>query len=516
MLTCSIAVYKPDMEMFRKMLRSLKMNTPELGQLLIFINSDNDTEIISEVTHIFPDDNPIIQFQSLGRNVGFGEAHNKNLEEAIGKYFAVLNDDIEFFEKWATPMIKALHDKQVGQVCMREGQCNTLNWKADGLYSGTDSPEYAEGSCFMMRTKVAKQMGLFDILNYPMAYLEDTDLSLRVRKAGYSIKSVPVKWIHHRAVTSSKLPMMRGYEARNKIQFRKRWTPYLLTKDIHKDKTVVVKRTGSIGDVFFTLPILDALKKKYPTAAIILKTSTPQAIKYDRRIDAIVDVGYPIPTDIFIDLDDSYEQIPWVNWLKRYAEVAKIKSPLNKKALFLTMRDTDIQAIDTLIPVNFGRFVLLDLSDTWESKQWSMDNYKRLAMRLKAEGYQIVVTGVTNQDVTVIYDLSFVNILDVLQTGALMRRTSLFIGHEGLLSHISLSMRVPSIILYGCTSPDICNDIKSPYLYPVVSPIPCQGCRHTQQGYGVDCPIHFECMQMITIDVVFEKCREALKEEILK
>lgn len=502
-LTCIIPIHTPDLALFDKMLRSLKENTPELVRLIVVDNaSENKPEEL--ILSILPDAT-IVHNE---KNMGVGASYNQVLHMVDTRYMATLNDDIEFFENWSTPMIAELEsDKNVGQVGMREGMCNSWDWKGSGYYRDIDEPEYIEGSCMAMRTAVAREFGLFDEA-YEFAYCEDGDLSMRLRQAGYKLRNVRVKWMHHRAVTSRKISNISGYEAKNKALFRKRYMAYLLTKDITKTRTIIIKRTGSLGDVFLTLPVVAAVREKYPDAAIIFETSNPQAIQYDNRIDLIVEPGFVIAHDMLINLDDAYEETPDMPWVECYA--AKAGVVIKNKYSYLSLRDKDIEAIDTIIPYNFGKFAIFEASETWVAKQWPQENYKELALRLKDEGFKIVTIGTNRKIIDIPYDLNFVNTLDVLQTGAILRRAHFFVGHEGLVAHLALSMRVPSVILYGCTSPDVCNDPTAPYLKPILADIPCQGCRRWNQGNGIDCPIKFQCMKEIPVDKVFYTCMELM------
>lgn len=227
MLTVSVAVYKPDLYIFEKFLKSIKTYTPELKELIVFINSDNHEEIQDKVLSIFPDK---VLFQKVGMNVGFGKAHNLNAEEATGEYFAVLNDDVEFYENWATLMIKVLQDRRIAQVGPRYGVCNTLSVNGGGHYITREIPEYIEGSCFVMRTDLAREYGPFD-KEYEMAYYEDSDLGLRLRRDGYELRTVNIDWMHHTHLTVNRIQesgtSLHEYAVKNAKLFRERWEKYL-------------------------------------------------------------------------------------------------------------------------------------------------------------------------------------------------------------------------------------------------------------------------------------------------
>lgn len=517
MLTVSIAVHNPNIDMFSKMLKSLKKYTPELSQLIVIDNnSDKPDKWIETVRYIFKE-GPELTFIYNNKNVGFGEAHNEALTKATGKYFAVLNDDIEFFTVWSTPMIELLRtDALVGQVCPKGSVCNTIARNGQGVAVDTDDPDYAEGSCFMMRTPIAKEYGLFDTDTYKFAYCEDTDLSLRLRKAGYKMRNVDIGFKHYRAVTSSKVKEdFMGFYVRNSYEFRRRWMSYILAKKF--GPCIVIRRTGSYGDVFLTLPVAKALREKYKDCAIVLLTSCPDAVLYSSEYDMIIKEPYaPFPCDIFIGLDNAYEKDFRRNIVDCYAEVAGVE--VDNRLGTISVSPKEFAKVEKFLK-GMKEFVAVDVGNTWPEKQWHVEYYRELVKRLKADGQKVVLIGL-NPSYTglgamyIDADLDFVNTLTILETAVLIQKAKLFVGNEGLLLHLAQAAGIHSIGLYGCTLPEYVNEERVATLHPVISPAECVGCRHRYaSGNSVKCPRGAKCMEMITFDQVWDKYIE-IKEVI--
>jgi GT2 family glycosyltransferase len=186
MLTVSIAVIDPDLNAFLNLMKSLKQYTPEMTQLLIFDNGSASREFVNVAEQHFgpslTDHKVKLEITHNDKNIGFAAAHNRNLARAQGKYFAVLHDDVQFFDQWSTPMISLLEgNSKVAQAGPKTNVFNTLSGDKIGGWEATDSPEYCEGSCFIMPTSLAKKYGLFDE-QFQYHYFEDMDLSLRLRK----------------------------------------------------------------------------------------------------------------------------------------------------------------------------------------------------------------------------------------------------------------------------------------------------------------------------------------------
>jgi len=501
--------------MFKGMLESLKKFAPDMSQLIVYDNASKNAEDLKKVVFSIMDylsDDAILYILS-DKNNGFGAAHNIALKSATGEYFAVVNDDIEFFSNWTTPMIEVLSsDNKIAQVNPKKNVCNCVDMLGHGYGIQTDEPEYCEGSCFMMRTELAKEFGLFDDI-YEFGYFEDADLSLRLRKAGYKLRSVDIDWIHYRSVTSNKVDIdLRGYYTNNEYKFKKRWNAYLFKKRF--GDFIVIRRTGANGDVFLVTPIIEALKQEYPDCAIGLMTKCPQSVLPNETIDIVLTEVYaPVVCSRFIDLDNVYERDFTVNIVDAYAREAGIS--LNGKCRrgipYITEKHQ--AKIEKILPKDFGNFVAIDLSDSWKGKEWSLSNYGKLVEMITEDGMKVVSIGVIGGYTNYIkVDLDFVNMLDILETMALLYKTKIFIANEGLTVHMAQAVNTLTIALYGCTLPQYTNDINSKSLFPVISPVKCVGCRHRPSaGNMIYCRRGYECMKRITPEMVFDKYREVKK-----
>jgi len=514
-LTVSVAICDPNLNMWKNFLESLKKFAPEMKQLIIIDNASEDRSgWVWIAKDIFKDSEVEICTVLNDINVGFGRAHNEALKLATQPYFAVVNDDVEFFENWTTDMLKILkEDHTIGQVGMGEGVFNTLDMGMNATYTDTDSPEYVEGSCFIVPTDIARFFGLFDPV-YEMGYCEDTDLSFRLREAGFLTKSIKKQWLHYRAFTSKKLKEkydLGGYQTKNRLLFRSRWIGYLLTKKFGM-RTVIFCRTMSIGDVFLLMPVIKAWKEKNPNDAIVVMTLTPHAIEGREDIDGIVKVGTPLPCDVFMNFDYSYEKDFMKHIVDSYARIAGVE--VKSKIAELMIPEQTYQDVDKFLQHVEGPFVVFELSDSWGGKQWPEYNYAELAERLQKDGFKIIGVGKTNFPRVVNCDINLVNCLDVFETSAVMSRAKFLVSNEGLLVHLAQSMFLPAVVMYGTTRPEYCNE-PSDLLEYVVSPAACQGCRHTHQaGTSIYCERQFACMEMITVDMVYDACKRLIRRKV--
>jgi|GEM_PF-2091912 GT2 family glycosyltransferase len=520
MLTVSVAVFDPDLNIFQSFIKSLSQFTPEMTQLLVYDNGSESKEFVNVINQYFgpsfSDSKVNLKITHGDKNIGFGAAHNRNLSHANGKYFAVLNDDIEFFENWATPMLEIFeNDKKVAQVGPKANVFNVLAGNKIGNWEDTEEPEYCEASCLIIPTSLAKKYRLFDE-HYQFGYFEDMDLSLRLRKDGYILRNADIKWQHHRGTTTMRLIAknfdLPGYYINNEYLFKKRWNAYLFKKRF--GKTIVIKREGDIADVFLTLPIIDTIKKKNPDSVILLMSQFSDAVEGCFDIDGYLKYNAPEPCDLLIDLDYAFEKDFRKHIVDCYAEIAQVRP--QKKTSDLYFENKDMEYIKNLVK-DFPGFIALDYHDNTPGKKWKKTDYMELGRRLKQDGHPIITVGKTAEQHPdhLDADMNLINVLNLQQTALVISRSRLFIGSDGLLAHFAQTTRVPHIVLYGCTLPEYVADTSLPMFFPIVAPVACRGCRHRYSaGKTVMCARNFACMDTITVDMVYEETKELLSKLI--
>lgn len=148
-------------------------------------------------------------------NGGFGRGNNLGAAAAAGEVLLFLNPDTVVEPGWARPLLTALEDPSVGLATSKilllraPGQVNTfgneIHCTGLTLCRGMDAPSNAfsrreevpavSGAAFAIRRDLFTALGGFDEAFF--LYLEDTDLSLRARLAGYRCVAVPESVVYH-------------------------------------------------------------------------------------------------------------------------------------------------------------------------------------------------------------------------------------------------------------------------------------------------------------------------------
>jgi hypothetical protein len=201
---------------------------------------------------------PEVDVLELGANTGFAHAANRGVAHARGDLVALVNTDVVLAPDWLSrlaaslagdPSAAAVACKMVslsdpnviydaGDVLRRDGACEQRGrfLRDDGRW---DDPGEVFGACAgaaLYRRSVLRSLGGFDERYF--AYLEDVDLALRIRLAGWRCRYEPALARHAGGGSSGQLP--GGHHllvTRNTVVlvarwFPVRWLPYVLYRQL--------------------------------------------------------------------------------------------------------------------------------------------------------------------------------------------------------------------------------------------------------------------------------------------
>lgn len=215
-------------DFLRDCLRALQARVAEGEVTLEIIVIDNDSRDGS--AEMVEAEFPEVRLKRAGSNLGYGRANNRALEDASGRYFFVLNSDTEveagalramrdFLDE--TPAAGAvgaqliLPDGEIQPSCATDPKLSAVFWeqtyldrlfpnnRITGGYSMTHwdyrdrrEVEQVAGACLFVRREAWRAVGGFDPVYF--MYFEDTDLCVRLRKAGWQIWFLPdARILHH-------------------------------------------------------------------------------------------------------------------------------------------------------------------------------------------------------------------------------------------------------------------------------------------------------------------------------
>jgi GT2 family glycosyltransferase len=201
---------------------------------------------------------PGVAVLELGVNTGFAHAANRGVQHAAGELVALVNTDVVLAPDWLSRMARSLGDDpaagavackivslddpssiyDAGDVLRRDGACEQRGrfMPDDGRW---DRPGEVFGACAgaaLYRRSVLRSLGGFDERYF--AYLEDVDLALRIRLAGWRCRYEPAVARH--AGEGSSRQLTGGHHflvARNTVVlvarwFPVRWLPYVVYRQL--------------------------------------------------------------------------------------------------------------------------------------------------------------------------------------------------------------------------------------------------------------------------------------------
>ncbi|AAM05567.1 glycosyltransferase family 2 protein [Methanosarcina acetivorans] len=177
---------------------------------------------------------PEIKVVQTGKNLGYAAGNNAGFEVAEGEYIVIINPDTVADSKWLAELIKPLENDltiaaTTSKILMyyqndKINACSTINHYTGLTFCrGLNKPacefdNYQEvgavaGCSFAIRRDMLKNIDGFDSEFF--LYLEDTDLSWRVRFAGGKIMYAPGSIIFHKCKLSIP-PWKEFYLERNR------------------------------------------------------------------------------------------------------------------------------------------------------------------------------------------------------------------------------------------------------------------------------------------------------------
>ncbi len=221
-------------------LASLAAQTRPAAEVLVVDNGSRDGSVdYVRVAH------PAVEVLALHANAGFAHAANRGIEAAASPLVALVNPDVELAPDWLARMadrlaadaglaavackMLGLADRRVvydaGDVLRRDAACLQRGrfHRDDGSY---DVPGEVFGACAgaaLYRRDAVRAVGCFD--ERYVTYLEDVDLALALRGAGWRCAYEPAVALHAGEGSSPSPGAHERWVARNTLLLVARWFP---------------------------------------------------------------------------------------------------------------------------------------------------------------------------------------------------------------------------------------------------------------------------------------------------
>lgn len=214
-------------------------------------------------------------------------------------------------------------------------------------------------------------------------------------------------------------------------------------------KTVIIRRTASMGDVILVEPVLHYFHKK--GYQVVLETMEPFYMLFSNHYFPVL---HPKKIDRRLlsaeryNLDMSYESFPKQNRLKTYYQFCNIEDgEMRNPKLSMGF---DLHEGTRL----FQKACVIHLEGIRQSGRnvFGVD-WEAVVDYLKSKGYSVFQVGKRN--VPFIKNATYVNTINEHFLCYVVGSASLFIGIDSGVSHIASAFNIPSIIFFGNTNPEI-------------------------------------------------------------
>ena len=213
---------------------------------VVVVDSASSDLSVNYIQSKYPD----VMLLPFKENLGYARGNNIGIEYTDGDYVAILNNDTIVEPDWIKELVKTLQSRD--DVCFATSKLkiyhdrDTINARGivihytgpsfnNGLFERDDdnssqmSVPGVNGCAFAARRDVLKEIGAFDPDFF--MHMEDADLSLRARLAGYDILYVPTSVVYHK---------YRLNIGSNEKFYRLERNRYLLLLKNYSTRTIVV------------------------------------------------------------------------------------------------------------------------------------------------------------------------------------------------------------------------------------------------------------------------------------
>ena len=194
---------------------------------IVVVDNGSDEDVRGMLAKQFPE----VRMVRLDKNYGFAGGNNRGIEAAQGKYIALINNDAVAAPQWISSLVAtAESDSTIGaaaSIIIDGNQPEVLDSCGVGIaldgmsrqaMRGMPAPRWTQprevlvfsGCACLLRMEALSEVGFFDEDFF--AYCEDTDLGLRLRRAGWKIVVAPEAYAHHYySLTGGKYSLQKVY-----------------------------------------------------------------------------------------------------------------------------------------------------------------------------------------------------------------------------------------------------------------------------------------------------------------
>jgi len=277
---------------------------------------------------------------------------------------------------------------------------------------------------------------------------------------------------------------------------------------------IIIIKPSSLGDIIHALPVLRALRIRFPKAhlawfiherwADVLSghpdldeiipwsfrwSGLPELLRifHKKKFDLAVDLQGLFRSGVISYLSGAKVRVGFKNGregsalfythkvdvpahpmhaLERYLLVAKsLGATRTEPVCSIAISREDEQAVDDLLKTvglsNSVLFVALNPTARWWTKRWPIERFAQLADLIQAAGFAVVLIGGEDdipeiqrlQTLTRTFPVSVAGQTTIKQLAALLKRARLLVTNDSGPMHLAAAVGIPVVALFGPTDP---------------------------------------------------------------
>lgn len=205
------------------MLQSLLRTNPTAGLFHVYVINNGEKESVD-----FARQNPLITVIDCPENLGWEGGLIEGMKYAKGAFILLCNDDVHFIpgnRYWLHTLLNEMGNPSVGAV----GPSSNVVMGSQNIFADLQSHcfpvQYLIGFCMLVRRSALEQSGGIEETDGNGG--DDIDLSIRLRKAGYTLLVNRESFVYHHGFSSGTRKFGAYY---NSILMTEKTNHYLIRK----------------------------------------------------------------------------------------------------------------------------------------------------------------------------------------------------------------------------------------------------------------------------------------------
>lgn len=209
--------------------------------------------------------------------------------------------------------------------------------------------------------------------------------------------------------------------------------------------TIIVQRSGALGDVILTTPVIRRLRQENPTECISVVTGYPNVFRGNPHLDQGVAASLD---DRLIQLDLAYERRPNLHIVQAYMIEAfgdpGVAADLQQELFFL--RQTFFS--------RDRKYVAVHATATgWANRTLPRSTWLAVVVGLRKAGLWPILVGGSRDSIPGADVMTF-HSTDILMQARLIAGCAAFVGSDSGIMHIAGATDVPLVGVFTCARPE--------------------------------------------------------------